>query len=893
MQFTFDAEQAYQLEAVEAVCGLLEGQPNNGVGGAFSPEGGFVASPNRLDLTEVSLLANLTRVQAEQGIAPDQSLQFVEVGQDADEGARFPNFSVEMETGTGKTYVYLRTALELSRRYGFRKFVVVVPSVAIREGVLKDLDMTKEHFGELYRDVPYRWSVYDSAKLGVIRQFALSDGLEFLVMTIDSFTKESNVIRQSTDRFQGETPIRLVQATRPILILDEPQNMESELRIQALSALEPIVALRYSATHRNPYNLVYRLTPFDAYRLGLVKRIEVASVVRVDDVNQPFIRVHRIDSKKKKISARLAVHKLMRTGIVKEKDVTVLPEDKLTDKTSRNEYEGYEVAEINPGGQFVRFANNVEVAVGGAVGADRDAIFEAQIKYTVEEHFRKQERLRAAGVKVLSLFFVDRVDDYASDDGIVRRLFEAAFEHLKSSYEEWRNRSVEEVAAAYFAQKTKKGREVVFVESSGGQTKEDAAAYDLIMRNKERLLSFDEPASFIFSHSALKEGWDNPNVFQICTLRQSGSDNRRRQEVGRGIRLCRDQTGERLFDERLNVLTVVANESYEGYVSGLQTQIEKEDGADAVPPPPPNARTRKVAKLKKEFVAKPEFTELWDRIREKTRYNVRVDTDALLAEAIPKIDRITVKPPRVAVTKAQVQVSNEDVFEALQLSSAKTLVDLVGRYPLPNTVELMADLMEHTSPTIRVSRRTLLEVLRRTINKGALLENPHDFAAEAVRLLKESLVEHVVGGIKYTKSGEWFEMSQLETEFESWESYLVPAPHSLYDHVSAQSGVERTFVEELENRKDVVLYLKLPAWFKVPTPVGEYNPDWAIVMQEVDEHGDPVGDRRLYLVRETKSANWKTSLRPSERMKVTCGEEHFRNGLGVDYKVVSSARDLP
>jgi type III restriction enzyme len=916
MQFKFDANQEYQLSAIEAVANLLEGQqplsrtasylgfgdvqtsllpPQRGKQLQFAESfPGTIA--NVLTLSDDELLANLNAVQVTNGIAPDHKLASIEemietaVGQKT---VRFPNFSVEMETGTGKTYVYIRTALELFRRYGLRKFIIVVPSVAIREGVLKTLQITQTHLRELYGNVPYRFYIYDSDNLSQIRQFAFADGVELMVMTIDSFNKASNVIHQTTDRLQGETPIHFVQATRPILILDEPQNMESELRVKALSALDPLCALRYSATHRNPYNVVYRLTPAEAYRQGLVKRIEVASVMKEDEVNQAFLRVEGIKTEKRTVTARIALHKLMKNGTVKEQVVTVKPGDSLQKKAERQEYAGFEVDEINPGGGFVRFANNVELKTGESRGADKDAIFEAQIHYTIEEHFRKQTKLKDAGIKVLSLFFIDRVDNYVPEDGIIRRQFVKAFNELKGHHSAWKDKVPATVQAAYFAEKHRKGGVVEIQDTVTGKTKEDEAAYDLIMKDKERLLSLDEPVAFIFSHSALREGWDNPNVFQICTLNQTASDVKKRQEVGRGVRLAVDQSGDRIRDAKVNVLTVVANESYERYVERLQSEIEDEYGKEGLPPKPVNARKRGVAKLRKQFTLKPEFKELWERIKHKTRYAVKIDTERLLADVVPEIDEEKIKPPRVTITKAQVQVRTDGAFEALPMSIGKTALDLTGRYPLPNLIETMANLMEHTTPPMRLTRSTLLEIFKRIKDKKSATDNPQEFATVAVRILKKKLADHLVNGIQYEKVNEWYEMTQLETEIESWMDYLVPATHSVYDHIIYESEVEKEFVKGLEKRGDVKLYLKLPNWFTVPTPVGGYNPDWAIVMEERDAHGHPTGKPLLYLVRETKGDNWKTDLRPDELRKIQCGRQHFAGALKVDYRVVTKSSELP
>ncbi len=897
MEFQFDAQQEYQIQAIEAVAVLLEGQPRNELDVTFSLTG-FAAVPNFLNLSEETLLHNLQTVQEQQKISPDDALNCIEADIETAAGAehvRFANFSIEMETGTGKTYVYIRTALELFRRYRLRKYIIVVPSVAVREGVLKTLQITEKHLKALYENIPYRYYTYDSANLAQVRQFALSDSIEIMVMTIDSFNKASNVINQSTDRLQGETPIHLIQTARPILILDEPQNMESELRVKALSALNPLFALRYSATHRNPYNLIYRLTPFEAYRQGLVKRIEVASVLQENDANQVFLRLVSIATEKKKVTAQIAVHKLMKDGTVKEQVVTVKVGDTLEEKTGRIDYNGYEVSEINPGLDLVLFSNGIEIGVGETRGADKEAIFKAQIHYTVEEHFRRQLRLRRDGIKVLSLFFIDRVDNYALEDGIIRRLFHEAFDGVRAQYAErdpyWQDKAAASVQGAYFAQRKVKG-EVVYEDSKSGESEKDKDAYDLILKDKERLLSLSEPVSFIFSHSALREGWDNPNVFQICTLNQTTSEVKKRQEIGRGVRLAVNQIGERIHDEKVNVLTVVANESYEHYVDRLQSEIIEEYGTDGLPPKPANARQRGVAQLRKEFTLRPEFKELWERIKYHTRYAVNIDTEALIEAVLHELDQMVITAPQIAITRARVEVEADDRLEAITLAlPKKEAIDLSGRR-LPNVIDIMENLMEYTTPPVSLTRGTLLEIFRRSSNKQRALLNTHAYATEAVRIIKSKLVDQLVSGIKYTKMNEWYEMTQLEESVPSWEEYLIPAPHSVYDHVIYDSDEEKRFVERLERNDNVKLYLKLPRWFMVPTPVGSYNPDWAIVLEERDAFGQPTDKPLLYLVRETKSTTELDELRPDERRKIHCGESHFQEALGVSYRVMTASDQL-
>ena len=683
MKLKFEANQDYQLRAIESVTNLLEGQFHVEVESNFVEGTLLAAVPNRIDLDDETLLKNLQLIQAQNNLDTDMSLEYIEEKIDTVTGektARFPNFSVEMETGTGKTYVYLRTILELYRSYGLRKFIVVVPSVAVREGVLKTLEITTKHFGELYDNIPYRYYAYDSANLAQVRQFTLSDSAEIMVMTIDSFNKATNVIRQTTDRLQGETPIHLVQATRPILILDEPQNMVSKLRVKALAGLDPLFALRYSATHRNLYNLIYRLTPVEAYQQGLVKKIEVAGIEQVDDVNRAFIRVDDIQSQKKTLAARVTVHKLMKDGTVKEQTIRINPDDDLEAKTNLSQYDGYTVEEINLLGDFVRFSNGIEISKGEARGPNKEAIFEQQIRYTIEEHFQKQERLRHFNIKVLSLFFIDRVDNYAQEDGMIRRMFNKCFNELKSDDSNFRDFDAEDVQAAYFAQHTSRGK-IIYEDSKTGESKKDEAAYDLIMKHKERLLSFEVPTCFIFSHSALREGWDSPNVFQICTLNQTASEMKKRQEIGRGVRLAVDQLGDRVRNERINILTVVANESYKSYVQQLQTEIEDEYGTDGVPPQPADASKRGVAKLRKEFTLKPEFQELWERIKHKTRYAVTIDTNKLISEVVKMLDKAVISPPRLIAAKAQIlgkEVEGKPVLETLQTSGTITERNFAG-----------------------------------------------------------------------------------------------------------------------------------------------------------------------------------------------------------------------
>ena len=879
MKFEFDANQDYQRAAIDAVVRLFEGQTPVRTTLQFSWESNFAAIPNHLDLDSDQISDHLKEIQEANGI---------EVSEFSTNG--FPNFSVEMETGTGKTYIYLRTILELFQNYGMRKFIVVVPSVAIREGVLKTLQITESHFRKLYDNLPYRYYVYDSEKLSQVRQFALSDCVEIMVMTIASFNKPSNVIHKSTDKLQGDIPINFIQATRPILILDEPQRMESDLSIEAISNLSPLFALRYSATHKTPHNRVYCLTPYDAYREGLVKRIEVAGIEESANTNLAFVQVKSVHSQKRRVTVKLVVHKLMKNGTVKQTTLTFKQGDDLEEKTNLPQYQGYRIREIDLEWDEVHFDNNMVLGTGETHGADKTAIFEAQIRYTIEAHFRRQKRLKDANLKVLTLFFIDKVNNYAGKDPIIRKLFDKCFNELKQEdrYSEWREKESKDVQAAYFAKSQRENEEPIY-EDTKGDAEKDREVYQLIMKDKERLLSFDEPTCFIFSHSALREGWDSPNVFQICTLNQTVSEIKKRQEIGRGVRLAVNQEGKRVHDEKLNVLTVVANDSYTNYVRQLQAEVKDEFGTTNRVPKPKNARERSVAKLRKAMTLTPEFEALWDRIKHKTRYKVQIDTEKLVEEVVETLDEANIQFPQMTIGKGKVIVDEENKFDFEHIADSSFVYRLSGR---ANVLKSIEHRLAHTTPAMKLTRRTLFEILKRTQNQQAALDNPPEFAKVVVDKIRQKIIHQLIDGIKYEKIGEAYEMSQFDCELESWKDCMEPASRSIYDHVIWDSDVEKQFVEGLERRDDIILYVKLPAFFTVPTPIGNYNPDWAIVKEDRDAHGEPTGKESLYLVRETKSTTDSGELRLREERKISCGTRHFRDALGVDYKVVTSAEEI-
>ena len=569
--------QTFQTDAVNAVVDLFTGQEKTQ--STFSVmddrQTNFLnelGQGNALYINQETLTANMHAVQKR------NSLPLTDI-------AGNMQFCIEMETGTGKTYVYTKTIFELHRKYGFTKFVIVVPSVAIREGVYKSFQVTQEHFGLQYDNVPCRYFIYSSAKLSDVRQFATSSNIEVMIINIDAFKKAENIINQAQDRLNGETAMGFIQNTHPIVIIDEPQSVDNTPKAkEAIATLNPLCVLRYSATHRKKINLLYRLTPVDAYQMGLVKQIAVSSNQVAGGFNQAYVRLLSV-SNEKGFKAKVELDVKGKTGVVTRKTATVKPGDDLfLLSVQRDLYEGYTVAGIDctPGYEHIEFGNTQEVAMGKSIGdVDENIIKKAQIRRTIETHLDKELRYLDKGIKVLSLFFIDKVDKYRHEDGtpgIYATMFEECYQELmaKPKYAALQARfpsDVSKVHNGYFSQ-DKKGR----LKDTKGDTQADDDTYNTIMRDKEWLLSFDCPLRFIFSHSALREGWDNPNVFQVCTLIDQKSVFTCRQKVGRGLRLCVNQDGERIEDKNINVLHVMANESFAEFASTLQKEIEDETG---------------------------------------------------------------------------------------------------------------------------------------------------------------------------------------------------------------------------------------------------------------------------------------------------------------------------
>jgi type III restriction enzyme len=991
MKIQFDAQQQYQLDAVSAVIDIFDGQPleepdfaviqlRDGIGlfeGHVQTE---IGVGNRLAITADDLKRNVRRLQLRNDIEiadPAAALEKWPLLGSSGEFARYCyHFSVEMETGTGKTYVYLRTIFELATRYGFNKFIIVVPSVAIREGTLKNIEITQEHFKALYNNIEFESYVYDAKTANRLRQFAASNTIQILVINIDAFRKnftgtedeyKSAVIYRERDQTNGVRPIEFIQSTNPIVIIDEPQSVDNTEKAQeAIKALNPLCTLRYSATHRNPYNLVYRLDPIRAFELRLVKQIIVDSAITSGAMNAAFVRVEKIDIKNG-IKAKLRIQMQTPNG-AKEKSVTVKNEYDLYEiSQNRAQYkDGFVVTEIDgtPGAEFVKFNSGLILRQGEEHGGMRQDVWKAQIRKTVEKHLLKELQVRKLGLKVLSLFFIDRVANYRSYDdagqpvaGKFAQEFEETLRALgkepQFSSLEWLKLPINSLHNGYFAQ-DKKG----ILKDTKGDTQADDDVYSLIMKDKERLLSKDEPLRFIFSHSALREGWDSPNVFQICTLNETQSAMKKRQEIGRGLRLPVNQDGVRVFDESVNKLFVVANESYDDFARKLQIEYEedcgvtfgkvpiqafikmaqvvddkeqpvgkeaagviwntlvangmlagdgkiqpkfdpKKDGFTLNLPHAHKAlesqiidvlsnyqlerhirdnRKEGLNKLKKAVELSPDFEALWERIKPRTTYQVEFTTDDLVHRAVQALRKMPkVEAAKVNFTTAELSVTNAGVEAHAVAAKTETIL---YRGSLP-------DVLAYLQSETELTRSTLVRILKESGRLSEFFINPQWFMDSVAAILKFELHQLIVDGIKYERipaTEPEFQWRQELFKNEELINYLtaLQVDHSIYEYVVYDSQVEREFAQKLDTREDIKLFVKLPRWFEVETPVGKYNPDWAILKHS---------EETLYLVRETKSTKDFLKLRTTEADKVRCGQKHFE-AIGTSFAVVVSADEV-
>lgn len=983
-------DQPYQTDAVNSICDIFDGcevkdslftiDVSSSNTGFLTGEGYdyFIGHSNRLGIDEIKMLENVRKIQEHNDIMMTDSLHN-------------KNFTVEMETGTGKTYAYTKTILEMNKRYGFTKFIIVVPSIAIKEGVNSSFNATNEHFKEKYDNVIYRWFVYDSNHLERIRDFATSTNVEIMIINIDAFRKsfddptkenKANLIHRESDKLQGNKPIDLIAGCNPIVIIDEPQSVDGTKKAkEAISSLNPLCIFRYSATHKEMFNLMYRLTPVDAYHENLVKHIEVASVTSNDASAKPYIKLLGVSNDKGKFKARLEIYyKNSTTGTIDKKTVNVKPKDDIYELSNRVDYydgNGFIISNIDSLENFeqIEFSNGEVLHKGESMGEVDDSIMKRQqIRLAIEYHLKKELDYIRHGIKVLSLFFIDEVKNYRDYDapeekGKYAVWFEEEynnlinskrFKTLKDYYSDKISLDAKEVHEGYFATDGK-GR--VKNSTDGKTNADDETTYQLIMKDKERLLSFEEPVRFIFSHSALKEGWDNPNIFQICTLVETKDTMTKRQKVGRGLRICVNQDGERVLETKYNTLSVIANESYKEFASTLQKELETDNfkfgiieevtftGQSLMQtngelyvltqddskyiyeflikndymnrqgrmlpkfyedvnndsfklPGKYESFTNKVAKriekqartieikdasakheikLNKEVKLSPEFEILWNKIKQKTVYSVNMDVDLLKKQAIEQIknmprvreDKVDVTTVKVDLTKKGVETSIMTVNEAGFTYTA----DENRNYP---------DVIRRLQDSTKLLRKTIIDILAKSERLNEFYINPEEFIKRVSKILLDVKKANLTEGVKYEKIDECYEQDFIFNDESLYgdDNDSILADKSVYDYVKYDSDIERAFAEQAEADENVILYTKLPDSFKIDTPIGTYNPDWALVMNNDNEE-------KLYFVAETKGTEDINQLRGSEKGKIKCGKLHFEViDTGIKYEVIKELKTL-
>ncbi len=847
LRLKFDPKLDYQINAINSVVDIFKGQTKRSFNYTFQ------IVPNILDLPKEKILENLQEIQRRNNL-PLSTI---------DDLQEPYNFTIEMETGTGKTYVYLRTILELNQKYGWTKFIIVVPSVAIKEGVLKTLDITKEHFKQLYDNLPYTYFAYKSDNLVRVRMFGQDTHLQIMVITRDAFNKDTNIIHNVHDRM-GDKPIEIIRNTRPIVILDEPQKMGGEATTWGIEQLNPLFILRYSATHRDIYNLVYKLTPYDAYNLGLVKKIEVLSVTEEGDPGSKKIILEKIEATSNGLRAKLKAFVKTQEGI-RFKTITVKHGDDLSKKTNNFYYDGFIVSEINKGAGYISFSNGVKIYEGKS-SLDEDEIIRVMVRETIREHLEKKKKLNPKGIKVLSLFFLNRVDDYLPENGIVRKMFEEEFNKLvKSEFPEFSNLDVKKVHSGYFS-KMKKDKSI----------EEDESAYDLIMKDKEKLLSLEEPVEFIFSHSALREGWDNPNVFNICTLAYSTSEIKKRQEVGRGLRLPVNQNGDRIQDKDINLLTVITNESYREYLEKLQTEYREEVGESA--PPVEERRQRVKIKRRDDVIQGALFQNLWNKVSKKAKYVVSINEEELVKRCIERIKEIEVREPQISVKKVRIdEISLDDEVKRSFVREATVSYNLSKVFNLVTFIEKETNL----------TRKTIYKILHGAGNLNLFFLNPQKYAEKVLDVIKECKKEFEVDGIQYVELDEIYDVGLIREEIETYGKYVVKVQKSIYDGIIKESNIEEEFAKALDKDSRIKLFIKLPDWYVIETPAGNYTPDWAIVVEKVQ---DGVTSEKIYFVVETKGTNNILELRPEENIKIRSAKKRFE--ILRDLKFVAPIKDF-
>lgn len=1004
MKFKFKIQQ-YQTDAVENTVAVFRGQPSHTLSAYRRDLGTYKEKRfaykeeeigygnHRLELDRQTILRNIRSIQNLYDITPSETLA---------QGVAPVNLDIEMETGTGKTYVYIKTMFELNKQYGWSKFIVVVPSIAIREGVAKSLAMLEEHFMETYGKKA-RYYIYGSNanKLKELDTFSTNSNLSILIINTQAFaaslkeggrSKESLIIYSERDEFGSRRPIDVIAANNPIVIMDEPQKMEGKATQAGIKRFNPLFTLNYSATHKTKHNTIYALDALDAYRQRLVKRIHVKGFeLKNLRGTSGYLYLDNIElSPKRPPMARIEIETKTASGAIVRKTKTFGTGDNLREDSGLAEYEGFTLSEINAKG-YVTFLNGVTLRRGEVIGDTNElTIQRVQIRETIMSHFEKERQLFKRGIKCLSLFFIDEVAKYKSYDeegnevkGIFQKMFEEEYSRLVNDefhiwdedYNEYLRRfTPQEVHRGYFSIDKKTNRVIDGkVEKKTGLS-DDISAYDLILKNKERLLSFDEPTRFIFSHSALREGWDNPNVFQICTLRHSNSTTAKRQEVGRGLRLCVDKNGVRMDKEFLgedvhevNRLTVIANESYADFTSALQKETREvlreravkatvayfigkqirigeelhtideseasriiiylEDNGyvdsdkhitpqyheamangNLAPLPTklqpiaegvirlinsifdPKALDDMVVEEKtttpenklNENFNKEEFQTLWKEINHQYVYTVSYDSDELIENAILHLNaELSVKQLRYVMVEGTQDEKQVTEFGDTH-SQSRQLTDVC-------TSTVRYDLVGEIAKGANLTRRTVVKILQGIKESKLYLfkNNPEEFIRKVISIIKEQKATMIVESIHYNMTEGKYDSNIFTVKSKMDFDRAYEAKKSITDYVFSDSKGERQFAHDLDEADEVVVYAKLPRTFQIPTPVGNYAPDWAIAMEKD-------GIKHIFFIAETKGSLSSMQTSKIENAKIDCARKLF-NSLStakVRYHKVTSYSDL-
>ena len=849
-------KQQHQEKAINSIVDLFQGQIKTD--SFYDIFDGEAVCANELLMSQEEILENLRKVQKSNNIEESLMLETLD-------------FSIEMETGTGKTFVYIKTILELFAKYGWTKYIIIVPSIAIKEGVLNSLSSMYEYFKNEYK-FNYDYFEYDSSRLGNLKHFIRDDNLQIMIMTIDSFKRVDTVLNMPKEGFIG-SPKESLQKTNPILILDEPQNMESDLSKSALNELNPLFTLRYSATHKNYYNLVYSLGAKEALDNGLVKQIDVLALSENQTINDVYINVLKIeiDKSSKKPVATLEL-------IVKSKDefttklLKIKGDDSLKDKTKNPIYSGFIVDEISFKDSFIKFENGVKLEINDINGQVKKEIQKEQISEAIKRHMMKFEELKQKDIKVLSLFFVDKVANFlASENGWMEEHFVKEFDRLKINFESFKNIDTSDVYAYYFAK-----RKTDFIDelkNNDSDRKIQKETYDLIMKDKEKLLSFEDSHSFIFSHSALKEGWDNPNVFFITTLNDTKSQMKKRQIIGRGVRLAVDSNGKRVEDKDINRLTVIANESFDEFARSLQLEYEI-NGNEKSYQKPNNLANKKLAKRKYSFESEElkEFRKLWEKLKQKTVYEITLNSKQYEDKVTEKIKHIEVREKKIVKQFGNIE-SNFDGY----VSESKSLkIDF--EEDLPNIVDIL-------EKQIGLSKETIINIFEKVgIEEFTkeFIKNSDEYVKKAIEIFEDTMFDMLSqDGLIYKKVDDYYEFSNIFLDEISGYD-LEDCKKGLYEAEQYDSDIEKKFIKD-SDFSDFKIFTKLPKKFKIKTPLGTYNPDFAVIKFD-DSEGS--------FIVETKGSDKKRDSRTREDWQIEYAKKHFKL-IDLKYKNrITNCKDI-